>query len=294
LDHLQQGLRIGHHEHDLMTSHYPQALAAEFHSAYTTGEPVLVPPSKREGEFDLSTAYATESEFRRLRMAEGHKPVGLKVGFANKAMWRMLKLDTLVWAHMYEDTVHTADSDEAGFAPSRYGTLRLEPEIVVRLNQPLTAAGLDAVKVLEAVEWVAVGFEIIDCPFPNWEFKPADFVASFGLHRALIVGKPLNVEPSMIPQLADDLARFKLKLFRDGEPVEEGSGRNSLRSPALCVAELAAALAARGNAGSLSAGDLVSTGTLTNPQTIARGEVWRADVEGLLPSDRSSLTLRLA
>ena len=30
--------------------------------------------------------------------------VGRKVGFANKAMWRVLKLDTLVWAHMYDDT----------------------------------------------------------------------------------------------------------------------------------------------------------------------------------------------
>jgi hypothetical protein len=29
-------------------------------------------------------------------------------GYANKAMWRALKLDTLVWAHMYDDTVRYA------------------------------------------------------------------------------------------------------------------------------------------------------------------------------------------
>ena len=37
--------------------------------------------------------------------AAGHRTVGRKVGYANKAVWRVLKLETLVWAHMYDDTV---------------------------------------------------------------------------------------------------------------------------------------------------------------------------------------------
>jgi hypothetical protein len=32
-------------------------------------------------------AYAVEAEFTRLRMAAGRKVRGLKVGYANKAMW---------------------------------------------------------------------------------------------------------------------------------------------------------------------------------------------------------------
>ncbi len=44
-----------------------------------------------------------------MRRAAGRKTVGVKVGYANKAMWRVLKLDTLVWAHMYDDTVRYAD-----------------------------------------------------------------------------------------------------------------------------------------------------------------------------------------
>ena len=43
----------------------------------------------------------------------GRKTVGVKVGYANKAMWRVLKLDTLVWAHMYDDTVRYANANVA-------------------------------------------------------------------------------------------------------------------------------------------------------------------------------------
>jgi 2-keto-4-pentenoate hydratase len=63
---------------------------------------------------------------------------------------------------------------------------------------------------------LAVGFEIIDCPFPNWQFKPVDFVASFGLHRGLVVGEPLQIEPEMIPTLAENLPSFKVRISKNG------------------------------------------------------------------------------
>jgi 2-oxo-3-hexenedioate decarboxylase len=171
-----------------------------------------------------------------------------------------------------------------------YRSPKIEPEIVFRLKEPIAAEGLDAGAILENTEWLAVGFEIIDCPFPDWQVKPPDFVAAFGLHLALVVGPPRRVEPEMIPTLIDQLARFKLRLSKDGQLVEEGSGKNSLRSPALCVAELAGALLRRPDAAPLSAGELISTGTLTSGHRVAPGEVWEVTVEGL-PVD--NLTLRL-
>jgi 2-oxo-3-hexenedioate decarboxylase len=89
--------------------------------------------------------------------------------------------------------------------------------------------------------------------------------------------------------LANQLAEFKLSLVRNGELVEEGAGKNSLRSPALCVQELARASVQRGDP--LRQGELISTGTLTNAQPIAAGEEWRAELNGLpLPSLRVQFT----
>ena len=274
---------------DLTTTLDVPALARELVEAYAQKRIIPVPPSARDQQFDLTAAYAVESELVRQRRASGRRTVGRKVGFANKAVWRVLKLETLVWAHMYDDTVRDARAGEATLAVDRMCSPKIEPEIVFKMRRPLDAGEEDPAAVLDAVEWLALGFEIIDCVFADWKFQPSDFVAAFGLHAALVVGEPRPLEPSTIPAVAEQLPRFKVRLAKDGALVEEGSGRNSLRSPALCLAELASAIARQPGAAPLEAGELVSSGTLTESQPIAPGQTWTATVEGL---DLSALTLR--
>lgn len=219
--------------------------------------------------FDLDAAYAMETEIMRLRGSAGHAAVGRKVGFANKALWRILKLETVVWAHMFEDTVRHAEQGVAEIVISQLRAPKIEPEIVMKLRDP--AAGL------AGVEWVALGFEIVDCPYPDWKFTPVDFVAAWGLHAGLIVGpkRPVTDVETLSHQLAD----FKLLLSRDNAFVEEGAGKNCLRSPALCLEELTRAAAKRGDP--LRAGEIISTGSLTDAKPISIGEEWRAELNGL-------------
>jgi 2-keto-4-pentenoate hydratase len=317
-----------------------EALARELLSAYETGQMVAVPPSARPS-FDLNTAYEVETKLKQFREAAGHKPVGRKVGYANKAVWRVFKLETLVWAHMYDDTVHYADSNSATLDIPHPRSLKIEPEIVFGLKEPVTGASSDGASALASADWLALGFEIIDCPFPEWKFQPGDFVASFGLHAALVVGEKVPVRPDKLAKLLDQLSVFKLRISKAGdlaargdlakqvsgknsgnaaefveeisdknsakgaafteeapgkssvrsaEFVEEGSGKNSLKSPALCLAELGAAIARRFPSNPLSAGEIVSSGTLTAGHRTTPGDLWTAEVDGIpLPS----LTLRL-
>jgi 2-oxo-3-hexenedioate decarboxylase len=256
-------------------------LADELQQARQTRRADVTPPSSRGDSFDLDTAYAVERELSQRRQAEGRRVVGRKVGYANKAVWRALKLDTLVWADMYDDTVRQAPQNEAAVSVAPLVAPKIEPEIVFRLKSALPFGVSEPVAVLDAVEWIALGFEIIDCAYQDWKFQPADFVASYGLHAALIVGAPTSVDAAGAPALAEALATFKLRLLRNDEPAEQGGGRNSLRSPALCVAELAAAISRRADAEPLAAGDLISSGTLTESRLIAPGDVWTATVDGL-------------
>jgi 2-keto-4-pentenoate hydratase len=287
-----------------MQHHEVEALARELLSAYEAGEMVAIPPSQRPG-FDLNTAYAVEAALKQLREAGGHRAVGRKVGYANKAMWRVLKLETLVWAHMYDNTVHYSDRNSATLTLAHPRSLKVEPEIVFGLKQPIMGETPDASAALASTDWLAVGFEIIDCPFPEWRFQPSDFVASFGLHAALVIGERVPVRPDGIAALVEELPRFKVRMScsnesssnesssnesKNGEFVEEGSGRNCLRSPALCLAELSAAIVRRFPTEPLRAGEIVSSGTLTSGHRTDRGDLWTVEVEGLsLPP----LTLRL-
>jgi 2-oxo-3-hexenedioate decarboxylase len=265
------------------------AIAVELHRAYE-GHRLVTPPSARVAGFDLAAAYAVEGELARMRRAGGHKTVGVKVGYANKAMWRVLKLDTLVWAHMYEHTVQRAAGDTPTLPLASMISPKIEPEIVFMLKAPLGPGVTDAAAALEAVEWLALGFEIIDCPYADWKYQPADFVAAYGLHAALVVGEPRSVTATNIPELVEQLPKFRVRLSKDGQLVEEGSGRNSLRSPALCLAEVAAAMAKQQGTEPLAAGDLVSSGTLTESTSIQPDATWTASVEGL---DLPTLTLRI-
>jgi 2-oxo-3-hexenedioate decarboxylase len=267
-----------------------RALALELTAAYAERRTLSTPPSSRDG-LDLPAAFAVEREIVRMRRAEGRRTVGVKVGYASKAVWRALKLDTLVWAHMYDDTVRTAVANAATLSLADMIAPKIEPEIVFKLKATLDAGITDAAIALDAVEWLALGFEIIDCPYAGWTFQPADFVAARGLHTALIVGEPLLLTTENLARLAEQLPTFKVRLSSNGDLVAEGSGRNSLRSPALCLAELATAIAKQDGAEPLAPGDLISTGTLTESTPIQPGAAWTASVEGI---DLPALTLTLA
>jgi len=266
----------------------PQAVAQELIDAYEAGDLLPQTLSSREG-FDLPTAYAVEAELARRRQSSGHTVVGRKVAFGNHAVLEKLKLQTVAWASMYDDTVQRANAEDATPVPFAYAP-KLEPEIVFKLKSPPTRDWSDPVAILKNVEWLSLGYEIVDCPFPEWRFQPQDLVAAFGFHAGLVLGAPTMVSSSNLTSLAAQLAEFKLKLFKNDNFVEEGGGKNVFRSPALCLGELAAALSRTPSAEPLRAGELISTGSLTTPMLIAPGETWRAEPEGL---DVAPLVMKL-
>ena len=283
-------------------------LARELFEAYTAGGHVAVAPTAREEGCDLATAYAVGAELTQMRRAGGRATVGRKIAFANKAAWPLLKIQTVAWANMYDDTVQFAEDGRASASLARMRSPRIEPEVVMKLktvrdggpsNQhwfvgshgdPTVPTPGDAASVLESVEWLALGFELVDCPFPEWKFQPADLVASFGFHAGLIVGTPRVVDRDSIPSLVEALAAFTVRLSRNGELIEEGGGKNVLNSPALCLGELVSAIAAQPGAEPLRPGELVSTGSLTAVPYIAADERWDIVASGL---DVPSLTIDL-
>ena len=125
----------------------PAALAQEISGAYATLTPIVT-PSSRDAAFDVATAHAVEAELVKMGHAKGRKTAGQKVGYANKAMWRVLKLETLVWAHMFEDTVQFGG--EVITLPY-YRSPKIEPEIVFKMKAPLGAGITEAAAALEAV-----------------------------------------------------------------------------------------------------------------------------------------------
>src|SRR4051812_45498915 len=107
-------------------------LAQEIIDAYAT-RTIIPALSSREGGIDLKSAYAVEAAIAARRREAGHQTVGWKVGYANKAGWRELELETLAWAHMYDDTVRYADWNDGTLSIASMVAPKIEPEIVFNL-----------------------------------------------------------------------------------------------------------------------------------------------------------------
>jgi 2-keto-4-pentenoate hydratase len=252
-------------------------LADSLMAAYAGGG-TLGPITGWLPEFDVATAYDVLHEIERRRAAEGWLPVGRKIGFTNRTLWPRYGVFQPMWAHTWRETVQHVPEGVAIFSLERTVEPRIEPEVVFGLRGPVPMRPVDdAREILRAVEWIAPGFEIVQSHFPGWKFKAPDCTAAFGLHRALVVGARTPVTDANRAALAASLATFELVLRHGNRVVDRGVGSNVLDSPALALAHLARVLAGQPSSAPLAAGELVTTGTVTDAWPVAAGQSWSSD-----------------
>ena len=237
-------------------------------------------PSQSQAGFDLEKGYQVGRALHEDLVERGYAPVGRKIGFTNRATWEEFRLDTPIWAHMYSHTVHFAD--RAGFHLSLKGMAapRIEPEVVFKLRRPIPQGDPLVEEIADCVEWAAIGFEFVDCHAPDWRFTAADAVADFGLHAALVVGTPWQLESEDPEAVAVQMQEMKVTLSRGGEIMALGEGRNALGSPLLALGHLARVVRRQAWAAPVSYGEIITTGSLTPLPHVSAGERWSVRVAG--------------
>jgi 2-oxo-3-hexenedioate decarboxylase len=134
--------------------------------------------------------------------------------------------------------------------------------------------------VMDCIDGVAHGFEIVQSIFPGWEFAAADAVAIDGLHGALVVG-PWHTTTAHPDDWLQTLSTFEIDLMRNGALVDHGRAENVLGGPLSALRYLVALLAREPVNPPLAAGDIVTTGTLTRVLPMAPGESWSTAISGL-------------
>jgi 2-oxo-3-hexenedioate decarboxylase len=237
------------------------------------GATTVAPVSGGWPEFDDAGAYDVGERIARARVADGWRLAGRKIGFTNTTIWELYGVDRPMWARMWDRTVVHASSGEAQLALDRFVQPRIEPELVFKLRAEVPAT-TDPVEILSCVEWMAAGFEIVHCHFPGWAFTIADCTADFGLHGALILGEPVAIRPEDRSVVAAQLETFGVTLHRDGVQVATGTGANVLGSPARALGHLRSVLDGQPASPPLTAGEIVTTGTITDAWPIRAGETW--------------------
>ena len=132
-----------------------QAVATEVFGTLDTGHQIEA-FSSRICSFNLDDPYGVAAAVRKT-------PVGRKTDFTNRTIWTEYNVHAPVWGYVYDRTVHyLAEIDT--LLVMHLAEPRIEPEIVFRLAVA-PAPGMDERTLLESVDWVAHGLEVVQSIF---------------------------------------------------------------------------------------------------------------------------------
>ena len=225
----------------------------------------------------MTNGYAAARALHEARLREGWRPVGRKIGFTNRRIWPLYGVFEPIWGWVYDRTLIHAQGDEAIVALSGLQQPRIEPEICFKLRAVPRSS--NPAELLEALEWVAHSVEIVQCDQPGWKTSLEHSTGFNGLHGRLILGTP--VAPGKLPKLETRLPEIEMVLRKGAEIVDRGRGEIVLGSPLSALGHLVELLARQAWPLPLAAGEIVSTGTLTDAHPVAPGETWRTELIGL-------------
>jgi 2-keto-4-pentenoate hydratase len=230
------------------------AAARALRSARREGRTLDVLLSADPG-LSLADAYRIQDQMTALRLADGERPAGWKLGYTSAVMRAQMGIE----APNFGPLTDVMLLGSPAVLPPGALQPRIEPEIGLRLGRRLVGP-CSVSEVLGACDAALACLEVVDSVWSGYRFTLADNTADGSSAAWVVVGPVLS---------AADLAALPVALSVDGEVVERGTGAAASGHPAAGVAWLAERLAARGLA--LEPGDLVITGGLTSAHPLEPG-----------------------
>jgi 2-keto-4-pentenoate hydratase len=222
------------------------------------------------GDQNIKDAYEVQTINHQRRLQKGFQSVGVKIGLTSKAVQAQLGVDQPDFGVIYAQT-----QIENGATRSVQGLHqpKIEAEMAFRLKADLNKSNLTESDVLEAIDCVSASLELVGSRVQNWDIRIADTVADNASASHFV----LSNESSSVEQV--DMVNAGMKLWRNGELVSQGKAAACLGSPLKALLWLAQTFFELGQP--LKAGDWVLSGALGPMVTVAPGDRFTAEIEGL-------------
>jgi 2-oxo-hept-3-ene-1,7-dioate hydratase len=228
--------------------------------------------SKRYPEMSIDDGYAIQKEWVQLKIAQGRKALGHKIGLTSRAMQVAAQITEPDFGTLLDDMFFPEGSD---IPLDRFIAPKVEVELAFILKKKLEGTSVSIVDVLNATDYVVPSIEIIDARIERVDResktmrKVFDTISDNAANAGIITGgRP--VKPDAV-----DLRWCSALLYKNGVIEETGVAAGVLNHPATGIAWLANRLGAKGVA--LEAGQTVLAGSFTRPVDVARGDVFHAD-----------------
>ncbi|AXT47196.1 MULTISPECIES: 2-oxo-hept-4-ene-1,7-dioate hydratase [Chromobacterium] len=223
-------------------------------------------------EITIEDAYAIQRCWVEMKLAEGRKLKGHKIGLTSRAMQMSSQIDEPDYGSLLDDMFF---NDGADIPVSRFIVPRVEVELAFILGRPLSGPGATLFDVYDATEYVIPALEIIDArsqsidPDSQRPRKVFDTIADNAANAGVVLGgRPIR--PREL-----DLRWVAALMYRNGVIEESGVAAAVLNHPANGVAWLANKLAPFDV--ELKAGQVILAGSFTRPVPARAGDTFHVD-----------------
>lgn len=248
-----------------------EAVARAYHQAEKTRQRVR-PPSAQYPGFTIDDAYAVQRHLIALKLAEGRRIKGRKIGLTSRAMQSISGMNEPDYGVLLDDMFYP---DGGELPVSRFIEPRLECELAFIMGRKLTGPDCTIFDVLSATDYVVPTVEIVDSrtlpvdPETKAARKVLDSIADNAANAALVMGgRP--VKPGEV-----DLRWVAALCYRNGIIEESGVAAAVMNHPAHGVAWLANKLAEYNTP--LEPGQVVLAGSFTRTVPARAGDLFHID-----------------
>ena len=222
------------------------------------------------GTTDLSKAYAVQEINTALRIAQGARVIGSKIGLTSLSVQKQLGVDQPDFGMLWNDT-EVFNGGEVSMKDLMQP--KAEAEIAFVLGRDLDQDRLTSVDVLSALDYALPSIEIVGSRIANWDIKITDTIADNASVSHWVIGhRPIKLENV-------DLLNCKMVMTNNGKNVSKGQGKACLGSPINAVLWLAQKMNEIGKP--MKAGDLILSGALGPMAAANAGDNFTVSIEGL-------------
>lgn len=233
------------------------------------------PFTETDPDMSADDAYAVQTRFASLLLADGDSISGYKLGLTSKAMQEMMGISYPDYGPVLHSMIHEGALDATSFIRPR-----AEAEIALVLDRSLTGPNITGIEAARAVGGAVAAIEVVDSRIADWRIRLADTISDL----ASIGGVVLS---NRIVPVDFDLRLVGMTFSLNGSIMATGAGAAALGNPITALAWLANTLGPHGI--TLEPGMFVMTGALHAAVDVAQGDVVRADFDRLGP-----VSLRMA
>ncbi len=218
----------------------------------------------------LDEAYAVQEAGVRLRLHDGERQVGLKMGLTSEAKRKQMSLDSPVFG-VLTDRMQLTDG---GVLPLK-GSIhpKIEPEVAFKISRELRGS-ITVEEAAEACSGVAAAMEILDSRYRGFKyFSLPDVVADNSSSFLFVVAKQWR------PLAGLELDHLKMTMSVNGVAKQTAESSAISGHPLTSIVQLCELLARRDRA--LPAGSIVMAGAATVAEVLQPGDKIELTVDGL-------------